>query len=61
MIKDKKSKGKKEETYEGMDKELLDELALAENEGFSMAQHLMNNRKKLRKRIAKIKSAKQID
>ena len=34
MHKDKQSKWKKEETYEKMDKELLEELSSAENEGF---------------------------
>jgi len=45
MAKDKKSKRKKDEANEEMDKKLLYELARAENEGFSMFQYLINNRK----------------
>jgi len=45
MAKDKKSKRKKDEANEEMDKELLYELARAENEGFSMFQYSINNRK----------------
>lgn len=45
MAKDKKSKWKKAEANEKMDKELLNEIARAENEGFSMSQYLLDNKK----------------
>jgi len=50
MAKDKKSERKKDGADEEMDKELLDEIARAENEGFSMSQYLMDNKKILRKK-----------
>jgi len=50
MSKNKKSIKQKKETFEEMDKELLDEIARAENEGFSMSQYLMDNKKILRKK-----------
>ena len=58
MAKDQESKGKKEEIYEEMDKELLDEIARAENEGFSMSQYLMNNKKSIKKKVSNFKSTK---
>jgi len=61
MSKNKKSKGQKKEMSEEMDKELLDELANAENEGFSMSQYLMSNRKNIKKKDSNFKSTKQID
>jgi len=45
MAKDKKSEQKKDGADEKMDKELLDEIARAENEGFSMSQYLLDNKK----------------
>ena len=45
MAKDKKSERKKDGADEKMDKELLDEIARAENEGFSMSQYLIDNKK----------------
>ena len=45
MAKDKKSELKKNGEDEKMDKELLDEIARAENEGFSMSQYLSDNKK----------------
>jgi len=61
MAKDQENKWKKEEIYEEMDKELLDELARAENEGFSISQYLMNNRQSVKKKDSNFKSTKQID
>jgi len=61
MSKNKKSIEQKKEMYEEMDKELLDELANAENEGFSMSQYLMSNRKNIKKKDSNFKSTKQID
>jgi len=58
MHKDKQSKWKKEETYEKMDKELLEELSSAENEGLSMGQYLINNRKIIKKRNSKFLTKK---
>ena len=58
MAKDKKSKWKKAEANEKMDKELLDEIARAENEGFSLSQHLMDNKKSIKKKDSKFKSTK---
>ena len=45
MAKDKKSERKKNRANEKMNKELLDEIARAENEGFSMSQYLLDNKK----------------
>ena len=50
MAKDKKSKWKKDEANEKMDKELLNEIARAENEGFSMSQYLIDNKKSIKKK-----------
>ena len=61
MHKGKQSKWKKEETYEKMDKELLEELSSAENEGFSMGQYLIDNKKSIKKKDSDFKSTKQID
>jgi len=58
MSKNKKSIKHKKETAEEMDKELLDELARAENEGFSLSQHLMDNKKSIKKKDSKFKSTK---
>ena len=61
MAKDKKSKWKKAEANEKMDKELLNEIARAENEGFSMSQYLMDNKKNNKKKDSGFTSTKQID
>jgi len=61
MAKDKKSKRKKDGADEKMDKELLDEIARAENEGFSMSQYLIDNKKSIKKKDSDFKSTKQID
>ena len=45
MAKDKKNEWKKDGADEKMDKELLDEIAHAENEGFSMSQYWLDNKK----------------
>ena len=50
MAKDKKSKWKKAEANEKMDKELLNEIARAENEGFSMSQYLIDSKKSIKKK-----------
>ena len=50
MSKNKKSIEQKKEMSEEMDKELLDEIARAENEGFSMSQYLMDNKKNDKKK-----------
>ena len=61
MSKNKKSIKQKKETSEEMDKELLDEIARAENEGFSMSQYLIDNKKSIKKKDSDFKSTKQID
>ena len=61
MTKDKKSKRKKDMADEKMDKELLNEIAHAENEGFSMSQYLLDNKKSIKKKDSGFKSTKQID
>ena len=61
MSKNKKSIKQKKEMSEEMDKELLDEIARAENEGFSMSQYLMDNKKSIKKKDSDFKSTKQID
>ncbi len=61
MSKNKKSIKRKKEMSEEMDKELLDELARAENEGFSMSQYLIDNKKSIKKKDSDFKSTKQID
>ena len=60
MSKNKKSIKQKKEMSEEMDKELLDEIARAENEGFSMSQYLMDNKKSIKKKDSDFKSTKQI-
>ena len=61
MAKDKKSERKKDGADEKMDKELLDEIARAENEGFSMSQYWIDNKKSIKKKDSDFKSTKQID
>jgi len=61
MSKNKKSIKQKKETPEEMDKELLNEIARAENEGFSMSQYLIDNKKSIKKKDNDFKSTKQID
>jgi len=61
MSKNKKSIKQKKEMSEEMDKELLNEIARAENEGFSMSQYLMDNKKNNKKKDSGFKSTKQID
>ena len=46
MTKNKKSKRKKDGTDKKKDKELLDEMARAENEGFSMGLNLLDYKKR---------------
>ena len=58
MAKDKNSKRKKNGADEKMDKELLDEIARAENEGFSMSQYLIDNKKSIKKKNSDFKSTK---
>jgi len=58
MAKDKKNKWKKVEANEKMDKELLNEIARAENEGFSMSQYLIDNKKSIKKKDSDFKSTK---
>ena len=58
MAKDKKSKRKKDRTDKKMDKELLNEIARAENEGFSMSQYLIDNKKSIKKKDNDFKSTK---
>jgi len=45
MSKNKKSIKQKKEMSEEMDKELLNEIARAENEGFSMSQYSLDKKK----------------
>jgi len=61
MSKNKKNIKQKKEMSEEMDKELLNEIACAENEGFSMSQYLMDNKKSNKKKDSDFKSTKQID
>ena len=58
MSKNKKSIKQKKEMSEEMDKELLNEIARAENEGFSMSQYLIDNKKSIKKKDNDFKSTK---